>query len=43
LSKRYALETIAAAKELYLQDSSLREIAGEISRETGRNASQCWS
>jgi hypothetical protein len=39
LSKRYALETIAAAKELYLQDSSLREIAGEISRETGRNAS----
>jgi len=39
LSKRYALETIAAAKELYLQGQSFRDVAREISSRTGRQAS----
>ena len=39
MSKRYALETIAAAKELYLQGQSFRDVAREISSRTGRQAS----
>ena len=39
MSKRYALETITAAKELYLQGSSLRDVARQISSQTGRRAS----
>ena len=39
MSKRYPMEIIAASKNLYLQDHSLRHIAEEISRTTGRKAS----
>ena len=39
MSKRYPMETIAAAKELYLQGQSFRDVAREISSQTGRKAS----
>ena len=39
MSKRYPMETIAAAKELCLQGQSFRDIARQISSQTGRKAS----
>ena len=39
MSKRYPMEIITASKNLYLQDHSLRDIAEEISKVTGRKAS----
>ena len=39
MSKRYPMETIAAAKELYLERQSFRDIARQISSQTGRKAS----
>mgnify|MGYP001039937643 FL=1 len=39
MGKRYRMETIAAAKELYLQRQSFRDVAREISSQTGRKAS----
>ena len=39
MSKRYALEVVAAAKEMCLQGSSFRDVAREISSQTGRQAS----
>ena len=38
MSKRYPMETIAAAKELYMQSQSFRDVAREISSQTGRKA-----
>ena len=39
MSKRYPMEIITAAKELYLNGSSFRDVAREISSRTGRQAS----
>ena len=39
MSKHYSMETIAAAKELYMQSQSFRDIARQISSQTGRKAS----
>jgi hypothetical protein len=35
MSKRYALETIAAAKQVHLQGGSFREAAAEVHKLTG--------
>ena len=39
MSKRYPMETIAAAKELCLQGQSFRDVARQISSQTGRKTS----
>ena len=39
MSKRYSMETIVAAKELHMQGQSFRDIARQISSQTGRKAS----
>ncbi|MDP6064049.1 MAG: hypothetical protein QGI49_04585 [SAR202 cluster bacterium] len=39
MSKHYSMETIAAAKELHMQGQSFRDIARQISSQTGRKAS----